>query len=307
MKILIFGSSGFLGKNFLDHPFAENFQILKPDRAEVDLFDINTTKEYLQKNSPDIVINCAGKVGGIVANMNNKIDFMIENFEINRNLIISSLENKIKKFINFGSSCMYPAEVINPLDETQIMNGKFEKTNEAFALSKIMSLKLCEYISNSNDEYFYKTIIPCNMFGKFDHFNDTKRSHMVAAVISKVHHAKENNLSEIIVWGSGNVRREYTDAFNVADFVLRNLNRIKEFPNYFNLGVNKDYTVKEYYEMIMEIYKYQVNLVFDKSKPDGIKQKLMSTSFPININWSQPRDLKYSLNKTIEHYINYVK
>ena len=306
MKLLIFGSTGFLGKNFLDHPLTNNLDILKPERGEVDLFDVNLIKKYLQKNSPDIVINCAGKVGGIVANMNNEIDFMIDNFEINRNLIISSLENKIKKFINFGSSCMYPADAINPLDESQIMNGKFEKTNEGFALSKIMSLKLCEYISNSYEEYFYKTVIPCNMFGKFDHFDNKKRSHMVAAVISKVHHAKQNKLNEIIVWGSGNVRREYTDAFNVADFILRNLDKIEQFPNYFNLGVNKDYTVKEYYEMIMEIYKYKVNLVFDKSKPDGVKQKLMSTSYPININWKQPRDLKYGLNKTIEHYINYV-
>ena len=154
MKLLIFGSSGFLGKNFLDHPLINNFHILKPDREEVDLFDINSIKKYLKINIPDIVINCAGKVGGIVANMNNELEFMIDNFEINRNLIISSMENKIKKFINFGSSCMYPADAINPLDESQIMNGKFEKTNEGFALSKVMSLKLCEYISNSHEEYF---------------------------------------------------------------------------------------------------------------------------------------------------------
>ena len=307
MKIIIFGATGFLGKNFFNHNLKNDHLILSPTRQDLDLFDKQKLSEYIKTNQPDLIINCAGKVGGIAANINNNLQFLNENLLINSNVILSSYENKVKKLINFGSSCMYPSNIDNPMDESQIINGNFEKTNEGFALSKVVALKLCDYITNNGKGYLYKTIIPCNMFGKFDHYRDSKRSHMVAAAIQKVNEAKTNNASQILVWGSGKVRREYTNAFNIVDFVYKNLNNFENFPNYFNLGANIDYTVKEYYEIIMEIFEFKAKLIFDKSKPDGVFQKLMNTNYPMKLNWKQPFDLKNGLKETINFYKKYAK
>ena len=307
MKIIIFGSTGFLGRNFLNYNLNDDHDIISPNRKILDLFDQKAVLEYIRQNKPDLIINCAGKVGGIAANINNNYQFLNENLLINRNIIISSYENKIKKLINFGSSCMYPSIAINPLDEDQIMNGKFELTNEGFALAKTVSLKLCDFISNNGKGYFYKTVIPCNMFGKFDHYGDSTRSHMIAAAIKKVYEAKLNKNSEIQVWGSGNVRREYTNAFNVVDFIFKNLHNIEDFPNYFNLGTNIDYTVREYYQMIMEIFNFDSNLVFDTSKPDGVYQKLINTKYPLTLNWVEPINLRSSLIESIEYYKDYAE
>lgn len=307
MKILIFGSTGFLGQNFMYHKSNKDHEILSPDRDKLDLFDKKKVFDYIRLNKPDLIINCAGKVGGIAANLDNSFDFLNENLLLNSNVIISSYENKIKKLINFGSSCMYPSQATNPLLESEIMNGKFEITNEGFALAKTVSLKLCDYISKKNEGYFYRTIIPCNMFGKFDHYGNINRSHMIAAAIKKIYDAKLNNKIEVQVWGSGKVRREYTNAYNVADFVYANLDKIEEFPNYFNLGTNTDFTIKEYYQMIMEIFDLKANLVFDKSKPDGIYQKLINTKYPFTLNWTEPKNLKFSLTEAVEYYKNYAQ
>lgn len=308
MKILILGSNGFLGKNFLKHPLSKEHVILNPSKNNLNLLDVKLIDDYLSYHNPDLIINCAGIVGGIAANINNDLNFLNENISINKNLILSSFQHNIKKFINFGSSCMYPSHLKGPMEESQITGGNFEKTNEGFALSKVVSLKLCEYISNDYNDFFYKTIIPCNLFGSFDHYNDKIRSHMIASAINKVHEAKLNNSDTIIVWGSGKVRREYTSAYNVVDFVYKNIQNISSFPNYFNLGINLDYSVKQYYEMIMKLFNFEANLKMDISKPDGVFQKLLNTTYPQKINWINPLSLRDGLKEAINFYmINHAK
>ena len=185
-KIFLTGGSGMVGKNILNHPDSKNWNIFTPSRKELDLADYNSIQEYILKINPDIIIHAAAKVGGILSNVNNPIDYMIENTEISKNLILAAYKTKVKKLINFASSCMYPINNNGKLREDDILSGKLEPTNEGYAISKIFSTKLCEYISNTNSEFYYKTVIPCNLYGKFDDFSDNN-SHLIPAIINKIH------------------------------------------------------------------------------------------------------------------------
>lgn len=198
---------------------------------------------------------------------------------------------------------MYPSNLTNPLEESQLLNGRFEPTNEGFALSKAFSLKLCEYLTDANKGFYYKTIIPCNMFGKFDHFSNPLRSHMVASAIEKVFIAKKNREKKIFVWGTGKPKREYINANLVVEFVYKNLNLIEEFPNFFNLGVNEDYSVSEYYHMILDAFNFSAELVFDTSKPDGVFQKLMKTTLPNKLNFQIDFNIKKSISEVVDYYL----
>lgn len=302
MRILITGSTGMVGKNLLEHPDAPKYEILFPSSQEINLLDKTAVYDYLVSKKPDIIIHAAGRVGGIQANIKNPVDFLMDNLFMGTNLVTSAKEAGVKQFLNLGSSCMYPKDGQNPLKEEFILKGELEPTNEGYALAKVAVARLCEYISRQDPCFHYKTLIPCNLYGKWDKF-DPKHSHMIPAVIRKIHEAKINGQDIIEIWGDGTARREFMYAGDLADCIYYILENFDRMPVYMNTGLGFDYTINEYYETIAKVIGFTGKFTHDLSKPVGMMRKLVDISKLNNFGWKFKTNLEEGIKKTYEFYI----
>lgn len=294
-----------VGRNIIEFQKFKNYTLLTPSSHELNLLDRNAVDTYIKLNRPDIIIHCAGHVGGIQANIANPVVFLVENTQMGLNIIMSAYDNGIKKLINMSSSCMYPRDAINPLKEELILKGELEPTNEGYAIAKVTSTRLCEYIYRENDAFKYKTIIPCNLYGRYDKF-DPKHSHMLPAVIKKIYDAKVNNQGIVDIWGDGEARREFMYAEDLADFTYFALENFENMPQNINVGIGHDYTINEYYHVIAEVIGYKGSFVHDLSKPIGMKQKLIDDSKLQYFGWNYKTSLKDGIQKTYDYYVNEV-
>jgi len=301
MKIFISGGNGMVGKNILEHPKASQYSFLSPTSLELNLCNYDAVDAYLKLHNPDFIIHAAGLVGGIHANMARPVDFLVYNLDQGRNIIMAAKENRINNLINLASSCMYPREATNPLQEELILKGELEPTNEGYALAKIVATRLCEYISRENPKLNYKTIIPCNLYGKYDKFSP-EHSHMVPAVIKKIYDAKTNGSTKIDIWGDGQARREFMFAGDLADFVFYALENFSQMPQNINVGLGLDYTINDYYNIIAEEIGYDGKFVHDMSKPTGMKQKLIDDTKLKKFGWQHQTTLEEGIKKTIEYF-----
>ena len=295
-----------VGRNIVEFEKSKNYILLTPSSNELNLLNRKNTDEYIKLNTPDIVIHCAGIVGGIQANMADPVKFLVDNTQMGLNIIMASKEAGIKKFINMSSSCMYPREAINPLGEELILKGGLEPTNEGYALAKITSTRLCEYINKEDENFKYKTVIPCNLYGRYDKF-DPKHSHMLPAVIKKIHEGKVNNQTTLDIWGDGTARREFMYAEDLADFIYYALENFESMPQNINVGLGEDYTINEYYKAIAYIIGYEGHFIHDLTKPIGMKQKLIDDSKLKKFGWQYKTSLKDGIQKTYDYYIKEVE
>ncbi|WVH09090.1 MAG: GDP-L-fucose synthetase [Fluviibacter phosphoraccumulans EoVTN8] len=302
-KILLTGGSGMVGRNFLEHKKSKNYEILYPSSNQLDLLDNNGVYEYLNQEMPDLVIHCAGKVGGIQANVLDPVGFFSENLIIGTNLISNSYKLGIKKLINLGSSCMYPRVANNPLKESYILSGMLEPTNEGYALAKAAVAKYCEYISNSDKSFKYRNLIPCNIYGKYDKF-DGINSHLIPAIIAKVHSAMEKCSRSVEVWGDGSARREFMYAEDLADAMYCCIEQIDLLGNYTNIGNGYDLSVNDYYKSVIKVMGYKGDLTYDLSKPVGMVQKVVDISNIKKIGWSPAWSLDEGIRESYKYYLN---
>jgi GDP-L-fucose synthase len=196
---------------------------------------------------------------------------------------------------------MYPREAQNPLQEELILKGELEPTNEGYAIAKVVATRLCEYIVKENPALQYKTVIPCNLYGKYDKFSP-EHSHMVPAVIKKIYEAKQNNATEIDIWGDGLARREFMYTADLADFVFYALDHFDKMPQNINVGLGFDYTINEYYEAIAAAVGFTGKFVHDLSKPIGMKQKLIDDSKLKQFGWQHKTSLKEGIKKTLDYF-----
>lgn len=305
MKILLTGGHGMVGRNVQEHPNIKNHSIYSPTRAELNLSDWNATRSAIEKAKPDLIIHAAGRVGGIQANIKNPVAFLVENVEINKNVIMAAREAGVKKFLNLGSSCMYPRNATNPLKEEMVLTGDLEPTNEGYALAKCIALRLCEYIGKEDTRFQYKTIIPCNLYGRFDKF-DPEHSHLVPAIIYKLHKAKTSGATTVDIWGDGLARREFMYAGDLADFITTAVTNFEKLPVLMNVGLGHDYSINEYYKIAAEVIGYKGQFVHDPSKPVGMKQKLVSIERLKNYGWQPKTSLAEGLAKTYDFFIKNV-
>lgn len=305
MKILITGGNGMVGKNILEHPNAIKHTLLSPTSSELNLCDYAAVDDYLKKNQPDFIIHAAGLVGGIQANIARPVDFLIYNLDMGRNIIMAAKENGITRLMNMSSSCMYPREAQNPLQEELILKGELEPTNEGYAIAKVVATRLCEYIVKENPELHYKTVIPCNLYGKYDKFS-SENSHMVPGVIKKIYEAKQQNANQIDIWGDGLARREFMYTEDLADFVFYALDKFDQMPQNINVGLGFDYTINEYYQTIASVIGFEGKFVHDLSKPIGMKQKLIDDTKLKNFGWKHQTSLQEGIKKTVEYYKKFV-
>ncbi|MCK9618084.1 MAG: GDP-L-fucose synthase [Lentimicrobiaceae bacterium] len=301
-RIFLTGGDGMVGSNIREAMPDSEFEIICPDINALDLLNYQAVDSFIKKNSFGMLIHAAGIVGGIHANIKNPVKFLVENTDMARNVILSARNNGIKNLINLGSSCMYPREGKNPLKENSILTGELEPTNEGYALAKIYALRLCEYINRENQEFNYKTLIPCNLYGKYDKF-DPQHSHLIPSIIYKLHSAKENNTDAIDIWGDGTARREFMYAGDLANFIWFAIANFNKLPNVMNVGLGCDYSINEYYETAAKIIDYHGKFIHDLSKPVGMKQKLVDTSQQKNLGWSP----KFSLAEGIKETYNFYK
>lgn len=294
-----------VGRNIVEYADTKNYTLLTPTRSQMNLLNPDSVRNYLEKNRPDIVVHCAGIVGGIQANIANPVKFLVDNIQMGINIITLSKEAGVRKLINMSSSCMYPREAKNPLSEELILKGELEPTNEGYAIAKITSTRLCEYISRENSDYHYKTVIPCNLYGKYDKF-DPEKSHMIPSVIKKLHDAKTNGHKEVMIWGDGEARREFMYAEDLADFIFYALDNFERMPQNLNVGLGHDYTINEYYKITADVIGYKGTFKHDLSKPVGMRQKLIDDTKLREFGWSYKTTLKDGIKKTYEYFLNEV-
>ena len=302
MRILLTGGGGLVGSNILEHPRARSHEFISPRTAELNLLDYEATAKFVLRCLPDIVIHAAGRVGGIQANLSHPVNFLVENLEMGKNIILAARAGGVSNFLNIGSSCMYPRGYSHPLSEEMILTGELEPTNEGYALAKIVCLKLCEYISQEKG-CKYKTIVPCNIFGRHDSFSPGK-SHLVPAIIAKLHNAIKARDPTVEIWGDGYSRREFMYATDLADCVLQCVERFDSLPSPMNVGVGRDYSINEFYEMAANVIGYEGEFVHNLSMPTGMARKIVSIEKQQAWGWSPKTSLRDGISKTYDFFLS---
>jgi GDP-L-fucose synthase len=303
MKILLTGSTGMVGRNILEHPGAKDYELLTPSSSELNLKDYDAVNQFLKQHQPDMIIHAAGKVGGIQANIKEPVNFLVDNLDMGRNIVLGAKANNVKYLLNLGSSCMYPRNGENPLKEEMVLTGELEPTNEGYALAKVTVARLCEYINREDSNFRYKTIIPCNLYGRWDKF-DPKASHLLPAIIKKLDDAKSSNNSQVEIWGDGEARREFMYAGDLADFIYYAVDKFQEMPEVMNVGLGYDYSIKEYYQTAADNIGFAGDFVHDLSKPVGMKQKLVDVAKLKNFGWKPKFSLAEGIKQTYSYYID---
>ena len=310
-KIFIAGHNGMVGSAVLRYFKNQGFcKIVIQERQKLDLTQWKETNKFIKKIKPDIVINCAGKVGGILANFTYPKEFLFENIYIQLNLTDSCFKNKVSTYINLGSSCIYPKKAKQPIKEDYLLSGKLEPTNEAYAIAKIVGLKSCEFY-NRQFKTNYFTLMPCNMYGPNDNF-DIRSSHFIPGLIKKFYIADRKNMKNVEVWGSGKAKREIMHVDDFASAVFFILNKVEKKDkkilkllkkkSYINIGSNKEYTIKQYANMIAKLFPKKINLKFNKKYPDGTPRKLLNSSIINDIGWVARIPITKGLKATLEWY-----
>ena len=313
LKVFIAGHNGMVGRSLTNYLKKKEFgKIITASRKRLNLENYDKVNRFIKQKRPDIIINCAGRVGGILANSTFPTEFLNENIDIQSNLIKSSFKNKIDHFINLGSSCIYPKNSKQPIKEKYLLSSSLEKTNEAYALAKIVGLKMCEYY-NQQYKKSYFTLMPCNLYGPNDNF-DLKNSHFIPALIKKIIHSKIKNKRSIEIWGTGKPKREvmHVDDLSSAIYfiIIKKLNNNKLLLNYLkkssliNVGSRNEYTIKQYAILITKLVENKYKLVFNKSYPDGTKRKILDNSFMKKLGWKPKISLYKGLSDTIKWYKN---
>lgn len=300
--LLLTGGSGMVGSNIKEQLMGTDWTVLAPSHAELDLLDSLAVNDYVKASQADIIIHAAGIVGGIQANINNPVAFLDKNISIGRNIIMAAFEAGIERFINLASTCVYPRHAKNPLTEEMILTGELEPTNEGYAIAKIMALKLCQYINREEARARFKTIIPCNLYGRFDAF-DPKRSHLIPAIIHKVHQAKMENSPTVEIWGDGEARREFMYAGDLAEMLQQAMENFETLPDLMNAGLGYDFSINEYYAAAAEIIGWEGDFTHDLSKPVGMRQKLASDEKQVIWGWEPKTQLYDGLQKTYDFYL----
>lgn len=287
--------------------------ILTADRNDLDLTNQNDVKDFFFNNNFSHLIIAAAKVGGINANNELKADFLFENLMIETNLIHQSYKKGIESLLFLGSSCIYPKLCVQPIIEDYLLSGELEKTNEGYSLAKISGIKLCE---NYNKQYGtdFRCLMPTNLYGPYDNFN-LKNSHVIPSLINKFHNAKNNNLSEVEIWGTGKPLREFLHVDDLADacifFMEKEKNELEKVikehsrQNYFfNVGTGRDISIMNLALLLKEILGFEGKITFNESMPDGTPQKLLDTSLINSLGWTSKISLKEGLLKTYNWYEN---
>ena len=300
-KIYIAGHKGMVGSAIWRALEKKGYKnLLGKTSKELDLRIQKEVSAFYQKEKPQIVVDAAARVGGILANNDFPYQFLMENMIIQNNLIDGAFHLGIEKFIFLGSSCIYPKLALQPLKEEYLLTDALEPTNEWYAIAKIAGVKACQAIRKQYSKDFV-SLMPTNLYGSFDNF-DLQSSHVLPAMLRKFHEAKINNHSDVTLWGSGTPMREFLFVDDMAEAVVYALeNKLPE--HLYNVGSGKEITIKKLAETIQEIIGHQGNILWDDSKPDGTPRKLMDVSKMKGLGWQYSTELEVGIKKTYNWFL----
>ncbi len=300
-RVFVAGGSGLVGSALMRMLRARGYtNIFAPTRAELNLMDTDAVRNFFEKERPEYVILAAARAGGIKASMTYPAEFLYENLVMQNNVLWQAHASRVKKLLFLGSSCIYPGRAPQPMKEEYLLTGPFEPTNEGYSIAKIAGLKLCEYLFTQFGDIFI-SCMPSNLYGEGDYF-DHNRGHVIASLLLRMHEAKAAGTPEVMVWGTGNARREFLYVDDLADallFLMENYAQ-KEF---INIGSGTDVSIRELAETIQSVVGYEGRLVFDSSKPEGVTQKLLDISKMKALGWEPRTSLAQGLSKTYAAFI----
>ncbi len=300
-KIYIAGHKGLVGSAIVRTLEKKGFtNLVYKTSKELDLRNQAAVEYFFAEEKPKFVFLAAGKVGGIIANNTYRADFLYDNLLIVSNIVHAAYNNKVSKLLFLGSSCIYPKMAPQPIKEEYLLTGALENTNEPYAIAKIAGIKLCETFREQYGAN-YISVMPTNLYGINDNYHP-ENSHVLPALIRRFHAAKLSGLNEVTIWGSGNPRREFLYADDLADaclFLMENYDK-KEI---VNIGCGEDITIKELAEVVKEVTEYQGDLVFDTTKPDGTPRKLLDVSKLHALGWHHKTALKEGLKTAYRDFL----
>jgi len=299
-KIFVAGHRGMVGSAVMRRLQADGFKnLLIRDRSELDLMDESAVAKFFLKEKPTIVICAAAKVGGIQANNDYPVQFLLDNLRIQNNVIRSAYDSEVRKLLFLGSSCIYPKLAPQPIPETALLSGPLEPTNEAYAIAKIAGIKLCQAYCREYGANFISAM-PTNLYGPNDNF-DLETSHVLAALIRKAHEARIRNDQRLIVWGTGKPRREFLHVDDLASACLLLLEKY-DSPDIVNVGYGEDISIRELAELICEVLGFDGELAWDSSKPDGTPRKLLDLSKLRALGWKPAISLRDGIARTYQWF-----
>ena len=299
--IFVAGHRGLVGRAIVRKLRSDGYtRLVTRSRAELDLTKSNAVNDFFGREKPVIVIAAAARVGGIKANNDQPVEFLLENLQIQNNLIRAAYESGVRKLLFLGSSCIYPKHAPQPIPESALLGGPLEPTNEAYAIAKIAGIKLCQAYAREYGANFV-SVMPTNLYGPNDNF-DLVTSHVLAALLRKAHEAKRAGAREIVVWGSGKPRREFLHVDDLASaclFLLQNY----DSPEIINIGTGTDLTIRELAELICEVVGFAGELRWDTSQPDGTPRKLLDIAKIRSLGWAPTISLRDGIAQTYEWFL----
>ena len=302
MKVLVLGSNGLVGnsivKTFTNDPHIK--EVVGSNRNDTDLFNFKETQALIESTKPNIIINAAAKVGGIKANNEMRVDFILENLKININFLEACIPYPEIKIINLGSSCIYPLQTPNPIKEESFMSGKLETTNSPYAMAKLTAVEMGRSL---NIQYGHKVLnlMPTNLYGPNDRFTENE-SHVIPGLILKMHNAKLSKQDYFEVWGTGKPLREFMFVDDLSKAILFLIKNEYSEKDLINIGTGDEISIYELAEKVKNVVEYKGELKFDESKPDGIPRKLLDSSLISNLGWSPETNLSEGLKITYDWF-----
>ena len=303
-KIFVAGHRGMVGSALIRGLETAGFnKLIKRDRSELDLGDSEAVTKFFRNEKPEVVIFAAAKVGGIKANNEQPVEFLLENLRVQNNVIAAAHESGVRKLLFLGSSCIYPKLAPQPIPESALLSGPLEPTNEAYAIAKIAGVKLCQAFSREYGANFISAM-PTNLYGPNDNF-DLETSHVLAALLRKAYEAKKSSARELVVWGTGTPRREFLHVDDCASACLFLLEKY-DSPEIINVGCGEDISIHELAELICDVVGFDGELSWDKTKPDGTPRKLLDLSKLRGLGWTPTIPLRDGIAKTYEWFLKNV-
>ena len=300
-KIFITGHKGMVGSAIVRavEMNLPSWSLVLADRKQLDLLNQKHVEQFLADERPDCIINAAARVGGIYANSTYPAEFIHQNLVLNANLIHSAWKNGVSRFVNLGSSCIYPCKSEQPIKEEYLLTGPLERTNEAYALAKIAGVEMCRHYRRQYGALFHSAM-PTNLYGPGDNYH-LEDSHVLPALIRRFHEAKLNHLPEVVIWGTGTPRRELMHVNDLASGVLFLLEK-ENPPDSVNLGTGIDHSIQEIANLVKEVVGYQGRIKNDPSKPDGMPLKRLEVSLAESMGWKAKIRLEKGLRTTYEDF-----
>jgi GDP-L-fucose synthase len=299
--IFVAGHRGMVGSAIHRRLLKDGFtRVIGRTRSELNLLDRRSVREFFEQERPSIVIDAAAKVGGILANNEQPVEFLLQNLTIQNNLIEAAADTGARKLLFLGSSCIYPKMASQPISEDSLLTGPLEPTNDAYAIAKIAGIKLCQSYARQYGKNFISAM-PTNLYGPHDNY-DLRNSHVLPALIRKVHEAKQAGAKNIAVWGSGNPRREFLHTDDLADACVFLLEHYDQ-PDLINVGCGEDVTIRELAETVCNVLGFEGTLEFDPTKPDGTPRKLLDIQKIKSLGWSPKIPLREGIANAYDWFI----